>query len=229
MHKQTSAPVAPRPQHHYLSKPGGGGAGGCRIQRPGTPPSPWGRVQNGLLSAQRGPSARSTPRGPGAVGLGGAATRASHAPPTPHFRWPGCDPPKCPPPPPAWPWPRRRAPGRRPGPCRPGDGGPCGRVGAVRAHVHGPRLGGGGGSGPPNRGLPAHRQPLPKPRRTGGRVPPNAQGHGAPPPPGGAPRSTTSHARAHGGRAPAAPEGAHQHNDRRGVAVVAAARGAMYK
>ena len=40
MHKKTSAPLAPWPQHHYLSKPGGGGGWGVLHTRtgPGHPP-----------------------------------------------------------------------------------------------------------------------------------------------------------------------------------------------
>ena len=47
MHKKTSAPLAPWPQHHYLSKAGGGGGGGGLggvvykdWARP-PPPTPW--------------------------------------------------------------------------------------------------------------------------------------------------------------------------------------------
>ena len=50
MHKKTSAPLAPWPQHRYLSKPGVGGGGG-RIQRPGpaAPPPPPREARRGAL------------------------------------------------------------------------------------------------------------------------------------------------------------------------------------
>ena len=37
MHKKTSAPLAPWPQHHYLSKPGGGGVSHTRTGPGHTP------------------------------------------------------------------------------------------------------------------------------------------------------------------------------------------------
>ena len=44
MHKKTSAPLVPWPQHHYLSKPGGGGGWGVSHTRtgPSRPPPPPG-------------------------------------------------------------------------------------------------------------------------------------------------------------------------------------------
>ena len=55
MHKKTSAPLAPWPRHHYLSKPGGGGgAGGCRIQGPGPAAPPPCPVQHGQWLVCRG-------------------------------------------------------------------------------------------------------------------------------------------------------------------------------
>ena len=40
MHKKTSAPLAPWPQHHYLSKPRGGGLEGFAYKDRARPPPP---------------------------------------------------------------------------------------------------------------------------------------------------------------------------------------------